>query len=546
MEQLITQQDLGLSQNTLSGRVTARLMMSLLGLNKLNRFCEPLLELTGVPFAKAVLDKLNAKVEVLDKRISHRPLKGGFLMVANTPHGVFDLLAVMTTVVEQYPNTLFMINTRLADIPQFRDYVLGFDQEPAIAVTRRAVNHLREGGVVIAFPSDGVSEYTRLLREVADPQWNPSILKLAKFADVPIIPLFIEGENSRKFLLLSRMNTALGQLRLPAELLNKSDYMCRLVFGEPIMYSDAGHDAHEVAMFVRALCYLLSVQLDSDQRQDAGTAVVREVNWVTADLAKLNEAAAVAVEKGVRTFDENRTQGYIVNSQELIAIGFYDKVAEGGYYGKYRNEFFVLSDNKILFAASLVCPNGDTGEAAYSCFESHHYFEFVNKKVDALIGDCVEISNIYYDRNIVSGGDLIATMLTSVGAYFNVHHVVGNVLFAAPLHSLGFAILVRFIRARMFTRRFSRLIIPRNGMGSIKTGRFVTGQVRGVKRIELIMKLISDVQGQQFSLSPLINDMFVNGANVVSLGTSIRTDSLQARALIALSLKNLKRDNTPK
>ena len=86
------------------------------------------------------------------------------------------------------------------------------------------------------FPAGAISNLKRINGKwsIEDRDWQPSVLKLIKFAKVPIIPIHISGGNSSFFYSLGLIDWRLRNLRLGHELYNKKGKEIVFTVGEPI------------------------------------------------------------------------------------------------------------------------------------------------------------------------------------------------------------------------------------------------------------------------------------------------------------------------
>ena len=94
---------------------------------------------------------------------------------------------------------------------------------------------------------------------VEDREWQPSVLKLIKFAETPIIPIHISGGNSKLFYLLGLVDWRLRNLRLGHELYNKKDKEMIFTVGEPITLKEQASfsDLESFGRFLKAKTYAL-------------------------------------------------------------------------------------------------------------------------------------------------------------------------------------------------------------------------------------------------------------------------------------------------
>src|ERR1044072_1639425 len=76
--------------------------------------------------------------------------------------------------------------------------------------------------MLVIFPAGEVSHFRWNDRTVTDGEWNTSVARMARIANVPVVPLYVEGRNSLMFQLAGLAHSAFRTAMLCRELLNKS------------------------------------------------------------------------------------------------------------------------------------------------------------------------------------------------------------------------------------------------------------------------------------------------------------------------------------
>ncbi|MCK7538949.1 MAG: hypothetical protein MZV63_52460 [Marinilabiliales bacterium] len=73
---------------------------------------------------------------------------------------------------------------------------------------------MSEGHVVALFPAGEVSTYQSDTNLIIDREWQEHILMAIRMAEVPVIPVYFHGTNSRWFHILGRIHPLLRTARL--------------------------------------------------------------------------------------------------------------------------------------------------------------------------------------------------------------------------------------------------------------------------------------------------------------------------------------------
>ncbi|MGD9976717.1 MAG: GNAT family N-acyltransferase [Bacteroidales bacterium] len=261
----------------LFGDSFARLLMRMLGFNKINKIYSKISDKEGLEFLSAALDAIEVKYEVNPEEIKRLPTSGPFITISNHPFGGIDGLILLKILLEQNRHdTRLLGNFLLKRIPPLVDYVFAVDpfegganRSSNVAGIKSALGHLESGGMLGLFPAGEVSTYYDNTEEsgVVDKHWQTSMIKFVKRAKVPVVPIYFQGENSRLFHLLGLIHPLLRTVKLPSELLNKKNQTIRVRIGYPISVSeqDTCNDIERFGRFLRLKTYALGSSLEVEK-----------------------------------------------------------------------------------------------------------------------------------------------------------------------------------------------------------------------------------------------------------------------------------------
>lgn len=261
--------------DTIGGDSIASLLMYILRFNKINKMYAKVEDKVGLEFLNAALDLLEVKYEINPEELKRIPKTGPFITISNHPFGGIDGLLIMKIFKEQRPDYKMLGNFLIKRIHQIEDFIVPVDnfesktnRMSSITGIKSAVNHLKEGNSLGIFPSGEVSTYyDNEPIEISDRQWEYSILKLIKKAEVPIVPVYFQGTNSRLFHILGLIHPLLRTIKLPSELLNKKNKVVRIRIGQPITLSEQNEhsDISKYGRFLRLRTYALGTSLEVDK-----------------------------------------------------------------------------------------------------------------------------------------------------------------------------------------------------------------------------------------------------------------------------------------
>ncbi|MDD2799515.1 MAG: lysophospholipid acyltransferase family protein [Bacteroidales bacterium] len=251
------------------GHFVAKILLRILGLNKINRLYSKTCHLKNHHFTSAWFKEMNLKYVVENREILNQFKEGGsFITVSNHPFGMLDGYIIIDLLSQDRPDFKFMVNTILMSIRPIEDNMIpvkptttksGSTVENTTGL-KATLRHLNSGGVVGFFPAGAVANYNEYKFKVTDREWQPTIIRMIQMAKVPVVPIFIHGRNSNFFNFLGRINWQLRSVRLPYEVLNKKNKTIKLTIGEPISLETQlkYKKTEELAAFLRAETYALS------------------------------------------------------------------------------------------------------------------------------------------------------------------------------------------------------------------------------------------------------------------------------------------------
>lgn len=254
------------------GVFIAEALMQIFRYNKLNRVYSSAYDNDPVVFINSILDQLDIKYEVPDKDMENILYEGPFITVSNHPFGGIDALILLKIITSRRPDIKGMANFLLQKIDPLKDYVLPVnpfethkDVKSSFKGLKEGLNYLKEGHVVAIFPAGEVSTYQSESNIIIDREWHESALKFMKLAEVPVVPVYFHGTNSRWFHILGRIHPLLRTAKLASELFNKRHKIIRVRIGKPVTVKEQAefHDIARYGRYLRARTYSLGSTLEA-------------------------------------------------------------------------------------------------------------------------------------------------------------------------------------------------------------------------------------------------------------------------------------------
>ncbi len=154
-----------------------------------------------------ILSEMKIKIVDRSKNKLIIPNKGRLIVIANHPFGIIDGL-ILCSLVSQFRNDFkIMTHETLQFLPQLEQFILPVDFSGHtkdskilnIQTARKAKEHLSNNGVLIIFPSGGVSIARSLKSEAIDDDWKLFPAKLIHQTKSDILPIYFDGKNGLLF-----------------------------------------------------------------------------------------------------------------------------------------------------------------------------------------------------------------------------------------------------------------------------------------------------------------------------------------------------------
>ena len=252
------------------GDILAKLGLKISGLDKVNKVYDHSKHLTGIEFCAHLLDGLGMKRTLVNGHILDKYKDQPFITVSNHAYGHIDGIAYIEQLGAYNPNFKIMVNFILGMIDTMSENFITvnpydpdvFNKVSSLSGVKQCIAHLRDGNPLGLFPAGAISNLERNNGKwaIEDREWQTSVLKLIKFAKVPIIPIHISGRNSRFFYSLGLIDLRLRNLRLGHELYNKRGKEIVFTVGEPISLEEQKNysDLNLFGEFLKTKTYELS------------------------------------------------------------------------------------------------------------------------------------------------------------------------------------------------------------------------------------------------------------------------------------------------
>ncbi len=193
----------------------------------------------GLTFNKEVLKFFNVKVECYG--LENVPKSGGIIVASNHPLGGLDGMALIQAVGDVREDVRFIVNDVLKNIKNYGDVFVGVNKVGNVK-SRGSLQTVEQvystESAILIFPSGLVSR--KFPDGIRDLPWNKSFINKSIKYNKPIVPVFIEGENSKFFYNFAKWRKKFGikanieMLFLPDEMFKQKGNTIKIHFGKII------------------------------------------------------------------------------------------------------------------------------------------------------------------------------------------------------------------------------------------------------------------------------------------------------------------------
>jgi len=228
----------------------------------INEFLREHGETRGLAFIDASLHRLGANVII--RGVENIPSQGGCIFASNHPLGGLDGLAVINSIARVRTDIKFFVNELLMAIENLDTILVpvNINGNSSRQMLQRVNEIYASGAAVPIFPAGLVSrKFGR--NEIKDLRWKKSFITQAKHFQKDIVPIYVEGKNSRFFYNLAALRKRLGikvnieMFFLVNEMFAQKNKNIILHFGKRVSYKtfDKSHTDAEWANIFRDELY---------------------------------------------------------------------------------------------------------------------------------------------------------------------------------------------------------------------------------------------------------------------------------------------------
>jgi len=474
------------------GTSAAKVLMTVLRINKLNKLYEEISHHRGMDFIDALIEKLDLEYEVSEEELAKVPKNGAFITVSNHPFGGIDGMLLVKVLSKIRPDIKVMSNFVLNKIEPVSEYMLPVnpferrkDAKSSLGGVKMALEQLQEGGVLGIFPAGEVSSYNEDNFGISDREWQYPAMKMIKKAQVPVVPVYFQGSNSRLFHLLGLIHPSLRTVRLPAEVFNKKHKKIRIRIGNPVSVKEqeSFSDISTFGRYLRAKTYSLGSVLEVKKffrprinRNKKPEAIAEPVDTglILDEIERIREEYSLFTSDQFDVFCTPSTEipQIMLELGRLREITFRD-VGEGtnhsmdlDEYDLYYNQLFVWDNQEHKIVGAYRVGKGEEILRRYGVkgFYLQSLFR-MNRRFQPTLRQSLELGRSFiikeYQRRPMPLFLLWKGILYFLLKHSEYRYLIGPVSISNNYSQFSRGLIMQYIREHHFDKKLARYVRPR-------------------------------------------------------------------------------------
>lgn len=551
---------------------TSKFLMKILKITRLNNVYSEVYTKQGKEFLDSSLDLLGVKFEISESDLKRIPKEGPFITVSNHPYGGLDGMLLIKFMTEVRPDFKVIANFLLQKIRPLAPYILPvnpFENRKEVKSSysgiKLALQHLGEGRPLGLFPAGEVSTYQTDSNTITDKQWQNSAIRLIQKANVPVVPVYFQGTNSRFFHMLGMIHPILRTAKLPSELLNKKNKIIKIRIGNPISIKDQEGfaDLEQYGRFLRAKTYSLNSTIEVKKFFKASflTRAVKEEKVIDAvspdtlnrEISRLPKSDFLFRSKNFEVYCTASTNmPNLLNEIGRLRELTFREVGEGtnrsidiDEFDLYYHQLFIWdTDKKQIVGAYRV----GKGKEIFTKFGINGFYTQslfrIKKGFYPTLKESIELGRsfivIEYQRQILPLFLLWKGILYFLLKNPEYRYLFGPVSISNQFSKLSKGLLIKFIKNNYYDNEMAKHIHSRKGFhaeidNDIDTDIFLEKSSNDLNQLD---KIIEDIEPENFKMPVLLKKYIKLNAKIIGFNIDPKFNNA-LDGLIILDLFNV-------
>ncbi len=560
----IKREDLYFGRQGVVARAQAGLIMGLLGINKLNRLHDDVTEDGSIGnVAENALRRLGVTVSSSEWDMSNIPAEGGCIVVANHPTGALDGILLISELSKVRKEFRVMSNFLLSRIPELKHYFIDvdpFDDNGGRNVSgmKRALEYVASGGMLVMFPAGEVSTWRKGFRNVADKPWSASIVRFMRKAGAPIVPVYIGASNSLLFHLAGKVHPLLRTAMLPRELLNKRGKNVSLRIATPVDVKrfDENEEPKLLGNFLRANIYYMAPERVKKRvlRRSRKCAVPEADDVIGAVGGEVLGAEIDSIRAEHRIFEYGDFEVFFSHPSHIphmmTEIGrqreiTFREVGEGtnkhidtDSFDEYYYQLFVWDkvQSRLVGAYRMGMGGEIMKRFGLEGFYSNTLFRMA-EPMGEIMSKTIEMGRSFivsdYQRKPASLLLLWKGILYVLLKHEDYRYLLGPVSVSGEMKENSKLVIVAYLKGEHADKKEMSYIKPVTGFDT--RAKIDESLIKGIKSIDLINKLVVDIERGEFAVPVLVKKYLQLNSRVLGFNTDHDfCDSLDTMILLDL------------
>ncbi|MDF1575689.1 MAG: GNAT family N-acetyltransferase [Bacteroidales bacterium] len=476
----------------MGGASAAKVLMTVLRINKLNKLYEEISHLRGMDFIDALIDRLKLDYEISGEELAKFPKTGAFITVSNHPFGGIDGMLLVKVLSAVRPDIKVMSNFVLNKIEPVSEYMLPVnpferrkEAKSSLGGVKMALEQLQSGGVLGMFPAGEVSSYNEDNYGISDREWQYPAMKMIKKAEVPVVPVYFQGSNSRLFHILGLIHPSLRTVRLPAEVFNKKHKKIRIRIGNPVSVKEQESftDISTYGRYLRAKTYALGSVLEvkkffrpriNRNKKPEAIAEAIPAGLILDEIEKIREEYSLFSSDQFDVFCTPSTEiPQIMQELGRLREITFREVGEGtnrsvdlDEYDLYYNQLFVWDNQENKIVGAYRVGKGEEILRRYGVkgFYLQSLFR-MNRRFHPTLRQSLELGRSFiikeYQRRPMPLFLLWKGILYFLLKHSEYRYLIGPVSISNYFSQFSRGLIMQYIRAHHFDRKLARYVRPR-------------------------------------------------------------------------------------
>ena len=399
----------------------------------------------------AVLDYFDFDYTVSNSDLQNIPPHGKVVIIANHPLGGLDALCLLRLVSQVRKDVKIVANDFLSGFDALNSLFIPIDNyktKQAKEDIKKIYEALNNEQALIIFPAGEVSRATP--KGIKDSAWQKGFLTFAKHSNSPILPIFLDGKNSKTFYTMSLINKTFSTLLLSNEMFNKKSKRINIKIGEIIPNENItpkGIDKEIIVKLYKKHLYALKNGKKSFfQTQSAIAHPVRKEDLIK-ELKSSTLIGQTADGKKIYLYDYVEDSVVLKELGRLREISF-RKVGEGvnkkrdtDKYDIYYQHIILWDENDLEIVGSYRIGNSNFifKEIGVKGFYSNNLFKY-NEEFTPYLKNSIELGRSFVQPKYW-GTRALDYLWFGIGAYLrknpNIKYMFGPVSLSSSLPTIA-------------------------------------------------------------------------------------------------------------